>query len=114
MLRVKKELADQIATESQDSHSGDSSCTPRGPAYRFTAYNDKSDDLDTWFTLFETQCKAFGVPDKDMRGHLLGLFSGTCRDTLMTLVDEPDYAHVRDKMLRTYNLTTNGYREKFF
>ena len=114
LLRVKKELADQSAAESQDSHPGGNNRTPRGPAYRFTAYNDKSDDLDTWFTLFETQCKAFGVPDKDMRGHLLGLFSGKFRDTLLTLVDEPDYAHVRDKMLRTYNLTTNGYREKFF
>ena len=64
--------------------------------------------------MLEKQCEAFGVPEGDRLSHIYGLFSGKYKDTLVTIETGSTYSQVRDKMLRTYNLTTNGYRERFF
>ena len=86
---------------------------PQAPAFRFNSFNEKTDDLDSWFATFESQCEIFEVSDTDKKAHLIGLFSGKYRDTLTSFADK-EYTFIRDKMLRTYNLTTDGYRRKFF
>ena len=86
---------------------------PQAPAFRFNSFNEKTDDLDSWFATFESQCEIFEVSDTDKKAHLIGLFSGKYRDTLTYFADK-EYTFIRDKMLRTYNLTTDGYRRKFF
>ena len=111
-LEKKIQLA-EIKEEGTEVHHSTGNRTPRAPAYKFSHFNEKLEDLDTWFTVFEKQCKAFDVPDEDRKGHLFGLLSGKYRDTLLTLDDET-YEQIRNKMLKTYNLTADGYRTKFF
>ena len=105
-----------IRADSTSPIGSQTSCNrlPRTPAFKFSCFNEKVDDLDSWFSLFEKQCAAFGVADNDRTGHLLGLFTGKYRDTLLTFDVSDSYSYVRDNFLSTYNLTQNGYREKFF
>ena len=117
MLQTQLELARLGVNKGEDveingSRSGKHA--PRAPAYKFSSFNEKLDDLDLFFDLFEKQCTAFGVPEGDRLSHLYGLFSGKYKDTLVTMEIGSTYSQVRDKMLRTFNLTTNGYRERFF
>ena len=62
--------------------------SPRAPAFRFNSFNEKTDDLDSWFATFESQCEIFEVSDNDKKAHLIGLFSGKYRDTLTSLADK--------------------------
>ena len=117
VLEAKLEIArlGGIKGEGSDTNvSNSGKHTPRAPAYKFSSFNDKVDDLDLFFDLFEKQCEAFGVPEEDRQSHLYGLFSGKYRETLVNIDKNATYPQIRDKLLRTYNLTTNGYRERFF
>ena len=40
---------------------------PQAPAFRFNSFNEKTDDLDSWFATFESQCEIFEVSDTDKR-----------------------------------------------
>ena len=88
--------------------------SPHVPSFKFSAFNEKSDDLDSWFLLFEKQCNAFGVKDRDKKAHLLSLFSGQYRDALLSLEADVSYDLVRAHLLQTFNLTKHDYRKKFF
>ena len=112
ILRENSIRSDSSSTNMENQTSSNRS--PRTPTFKFSCFNEKIDDLDSWFSLFEKQCVAFGVNENDRNGHLLGLFTGKYRDTLLTFNTNDSYTHVRDNMLHTYNLTQNGYREKFF
>ena len=117
LIEAKLELARLESNKGEGSQNNDSKSdkhAPRAPLFKFTHFNDKTDDLDSFFDVFEIQCKAFGVKDTDKVSHLLGLVSGKYRDTLTRMDTDLTYSQVRDKMLRTYSLTTNGYRERFF
>ena len=94
--------------------SGGHSRSPHVPTFKFTPYNEKNDDLDTWFTLFERQCETYNVKGKDMKAHLLSLFSGQCREAFLSLNSDASYANVRSALLQRFNLTKHDYRKKFF
>ena len=64
--------------------------------------------------MFEKQCNAFGVKDRDRKAHLLSLFSGQFREALLTLEADASYDLVRAHLLQTFNLTKHDYRKKFF
>ena len=117
MMQAQLELARLAGMKGEELEINSSKSgkhAPRAPAFKFSSFNDKVDDIDLFFDLFEKQCEAFGVPEGDRLSHLYGLFSGKYKDTLVTIETGSTYSQVRDKMLRTYNLTTNGYRERFF
>ena len=65
--------------------------------------------------MFESQCKGkgFGVSDGEKRTHLLGLFTGKYRQTLITIDEDQKYTSIRDTVVLTYNLNTDGYRLNF-
>ena len=94
--------------------TGGTSRTPHTPTFKFTPFNEKNDDLDTWFSLFERQCTSYGVKDRDRKAHLLSLFSGQCRDAFLTLDPNASYDAVRSALLHRFNLTKHDYRKKFF
>ena len=99
-------------SETKDSKSGKQA--PRAPAFQLTKFNDKLTDLDSFFDLFEKQCVAYHVADGERVNHLYNLLPGKYQETLVYIDDGATYSQVRDKMLRTYNWTTTGYRERFF
>ena len=59
--------------------------SPRAPAFRFNNFNEKTDDLDSWFATFESQCEISEVSDTDKKAHL---FSGKYRDTFTSFADK--------------------------
>ncbi|NQZ62984.1 reverse transcriptase domain-containing protein [Crocosphaera sp.] len=117
MMQAQLELArlGNMKAEGSDTNGPKSGKhAPRVPAYKFSHFNEKLEDLDTFLDSFEKQCEAYGVPEEDRVSHLYSLFSGKYKDTLNYIDAGSTYTQVRDKMLRTYSLTTNGYRERFF
>ena len=110
-LEKKLELARLESRKGEGSQNNDSKSdnhAPRAPLFKFTHFNDKTDDLDSFFDVFERQCTVFGVKDTDKVSHLLGLVSGKYRDTLTRMDTDLTYSQERDKMHRTSSLTTNG------
>ena len=117
MMQAQLELArlGNMKAEGSDTNGSKSGKhAPRVHAYKFSPFNEKLEDLDTFLDSFEKQCEAYGVPEEDRVSHLYSLFSGKYKDTLNYIDAGSTYTQVRDKMLRTYSLTTNGYRERFF
>ena len=112
LLERKAQLAENERSTVDDT-SGNTR-TPHMPTFKFTSFNEKNDDLDTWFSLFERQCISYGVKDKDRKAHLLSLFSGQCREAFLTIDPEATYSTVRSVLLQRFNLTKHDYRKKFF
>ena len=110
-LEMNKNLKSGNSNSGQDRAGNYRS--PRAPEFYFSSFNENTDDLDTWFTMFELQCDIFEVSDNDRKAHLIGLFSGKYRDALISFAGS-EYTTIRDKMLRTFNLTPDGYRRKLF
>ena len=111
LLERKLKLAE---AEQASSPSSTSVRQPHVPNFKFSPFNEKNDDLDTWFTLFERQCKTFGIKDKDRKSHLLSLFAGQYREAFLSLSEDAPYEDVRNALLERFNLTTDEYRKKFF
>jgi hypothetical protein len=103
--RLKIAEEERKRAESSGAPAGATRSSPHVPAFRFTPFNEKSDDLDSWFTLFEKQCSAYGVKDNSRKAHLLSLFTGQYRDAFLSLDASATYQAVRAHLLQTFNLT---------
>ena len=114
LLDRKAKIAESEKTLVESTGNDGARSSPHVPAFRFTPFNDKTDDLDSWFNLFEKQCTAYSVKDKDRKAHLLSLFSGQYRDAFLSLEASATYEIVRAHLLQTFNLTKHDYRQKFF
>ena len=56
-LELKKlEMSQNVKSESSNAGHDRS---PRAPAFRFNIFNERTDDLDSWFNTFESQCDIF-------------------------------------------------------
>ena len=115
VLEKREKVAEaERSAVTESAGSGGARSSPHVPSFRFTPFNDKSDDLDSWFTLFEKQCGAYNVKEKDRKAHLLSLFSGQYRDAFLSLDADATFDAVRSHLLQTFNLTKHDYRKKFF
>ena len=86
--------------ENEDTTAGTSSSRNHHvPTFKFTPFNEKVDDLDTWFSLFERQCDIYNVKGKDRKPHLMSLISGQCRQVFLSLDVEADYKTIKDALL---------------
>ena len=112
LLERRVQFSDNERATAEATGGGSTRSSPHVPSFRFSAFNEKSDDLDTWFSLFEKQCNAFGVKDRDRKAHLLSLFSGQFREALLTLEADASYDVIRAHLLQTFNLTKHEYRKK--
>ena len=100
----------KLAEAEQASSASSSRAVPAHvPRFNFSPFNDKNDNLDTWFSLFERQCSAFNVKDKDRKSHLLALFTGVYREAFLSLSADASYEEIRSNLLQRFNLTSNGY-----
>ena len=70
LLERKAKIADAEKAAAESSGSGGSRASPHVPSFKFRPFNERTDDLDTWFTLFEKQCDAYIVKAKDKKAHL--------------------------------------------
>ena len=100
--------------EQSDSSPSSSGKLPHAPHFKFTPFNEKSDQLDTFFQHFEMQCSVFGVKEKERAAYLISLFSGQTREAFLKLAPTATYSEIKTALLQRFNLTTNDYRKKFF
>ena len=86
------------------------------PRYKFPSFNEKVDKLDTFLVLYEKQALSNKIPKKDWPKHLIPLLSGKARDVFKEASEETcsDYDRLKNALLERYNLTSDGYRKKFF
>ena len=105
MLKQKKELLELEKGKSQKA--------PDAPRHRFPTFNEKTDDLDTFFQPFECQAKLLKVNESELKSYLLSCLSGKAREIFNSLPFESDYESTKNVLLQRYNFTPNEYRRKF-
>ena len=107
MLKQKKELLELEKGKSQKT-------TPDAPRHRFPTFNEKTDDLDTFFQSFECQANLLKVNKSELKSYLLSCLSGKAREIFNSLPFDSDYESTKNVLLQRYNFTPNEYRRKFF
>ena len=86
---------------------------PRLP--KLQCFSETTDDLDAYIQRFERFAKAAGWPDSEWAISLGALLTGKALETYsrLPLDDVKDYKKVKAALLLRYNLTEEGFREKF-
>ena len=107
-------LLERKAKVERDTSPSSGKKGPHAPSFKFTPFNEKNDQLDTFFQHFEMQCSVFGVKDKERAAYLISLFSGQTREAFLKLPTTATYTEIKTALLQRFNLTTNDYRKKFF
>ena len=107
MLKQKKELLELEKGKSQKT-------TPDAPRHRFPTFNEKTDDLDTFFQSFECQANLLKVNKSELKSYLLSCLSGKAREIFNSLPFDSDYESTKNIFLQRYNFTPNEYRRKIF
>ena len=107
MLKQKKELLELEKGKSQKT-------TPDAPRHRFPTFNEKTDDLDTFFQSFECQANLLNVNKSELKSYLLSCLSGKAREIFNSLPFDSDYESTKNVLLQRYNFTPNEYRRTFF
>ncbi|XP_041365121.1 uncharacterized protein LOC121380393 [Gigantopelta aegis] len=78
-------------------------------------FQDGRDDMDAYLTSFERMSIAQKSPQKDWAIHLGTLLTGKARDVYVRLNSEDamDYDKLKNALLHRYDLTQEGFRQKF-
>ena len=77
-------------------------------------FNEKVDDLDTWFDCFERQASFCNISDETKKLYLYDCFRGRFATALMSTKTDATYASIKATMLANFNLTSNDYWKRFF
>ena len=87
---------------------------PHAPNFKLDKFDDKKDDLDNWFGIFERRCKMFSIKGNDMKAHLYSCLAGKYAEALLAIDESLSYEDTRNALLQRFNLTVDEYRKKFF
>ncbi|GFO40116.1 gypsy retrotransposon integrase-like protein 1 [Plakobranchus ocellatus] len=88
---------------------------PLAKSPRLPCFDDKTDQIDSYLLRFERYATVNGWARKDWAIHLAALLKGKALE-VYTRLDEEDaqkYDKCRDALLKRYNLTQDGFQEKF-
>ena len=82
---------------------------------RLPAFVDGKDDLDSWLLRFERFANTSGWPKENWCTSLSALLTGRALDVFCRLSESEaiDYDRVKEVLQKRYNLTEDGYRQKF-
>ena len=97
-----------------DQNTQSSNNKNKGPNPKLTIFNEKIDQLDLWFDIFDRQCKLLKVSDEDKISHLMATFHGKYLSAILAIKENSSYEEIRSSMLITFNLTANDFRKRFF
>ena len=113
----KFELEKLRIQSSQPSTSTTSVSRPiQGPKQpKLPAFIDGKDDLESWMLRFEKFATANNWPKESWAVSMSALLTGTALETYCRLSEEEmnDYNAVKEALQKRYNLTEEGYRQKF-
>ena len=82
---------------------------------RLPAFVDGKDDLDSWLLRFERFANTSGWPKENWCTSLSALLTGRALEVFCRLSESEaiDYDRVKEVLQKRYNLTEDGYRQKF-
>ena len=82
---------------------------------RLPAFVDGKDDLDSWLLRFERFANTSGWPKENWCTSLSALLTGRALEIFCRLSESEaiDYDRVKEVLQKRYNLTEDGYRQKF-
>ena len=85
----------------------------KGP--KLPMFNETTDKIDSYLQRFERYAKANHWDENEWATSLSALLSGKALDVYSRLSDDDavDYYQLKTAILKRYNLTEEGYREKF-
>ncbi|RUS69939.1 hypothetical protein EGW08_022295 [Elysia chlorotica] len=124
-MRTQLELARIQAQASQQSEHNLTSGSTRsvhdeGEHSKFKmpklpAFVDRKDDLDSWLLRFERFATTSGWPKESWCTPLSALLTGRALEAFCRLseTEATDYDRVKEVLQKRYNLTEDGYRQRF-
>ncbi|XP_041355427.1 uncharacterized protein LOC121373051 [Gigantopelta aegis] len=120
-LDKERERAFQLEMEHEKSKRGSGNLTSNddsgihGVKIRMHVFQDGKDDMDAYLTSFERMSVAQKSPKKDWAIHLGTLLTGKARNVYVRLSSEDamDYCKLKNALLHRYDLTQEGFRQKF-
>ncbi|KAK3791641.1 hypothetical protein RRG08_058023 [Elysia crispata] len=79
------------------------------------AFAERKDDLDSWLLWFERFATTSGWPKESWDTSLSALLTGRALETFNRLsqTEATDYDRVKKVLQRRYNLTEDGYMQRF-
>ena len=115
-LRLEERRIKRVEAEKSSGGSNNAAAPgkPHAPNFKLEKFDDKKEDLDTWFTMFERKCSLFAIKEQDMKGHLYSCLSGKFAEALIAIDDSLTYEDTRNALLKRFNLTVDEYRKRFF
>ena len=115
-LRLEERRLKRVEAEntSVGSNSAAAPGKPHAPNFKLEKFDEKKEDLDTWFTMFERKCSLFSIKEQDMKGHLYSCLTGKFAEALIAINDSLSYEETRNALLKRFNLTVDEYRKRFF
>ncbi|KAJ8040136.1 hypothetical protein HOLleu_14350 [Holothuria leucospilota] len=114
--RKDVKIAEKKASEQTDASGSQSTRSVQKPRLpKLQSFSEVTDDLDAYIQRFERFAKAAGWPDSEWAISLGALLTGRALETYsrLPLSDVNDYKKVKAALLIRYNLTEEGFREKF-
>ena len=110
VLRYKKELAEKTPTTAQPSTSGWQSSSLKMPAFE-----DNRDHMDSYLERFERFATSNKWAKFDWAIRLSALLRGKSLEVYSRMSQEEasDYDKLKLALLKTYNMTEEGYRTRF-
>ena len=123
-MRTQLELAKIQAQASQQSEHNLTSSSTRSVDERenskfkmpkLPAFVDRKDDLDSWLLRFERFATTSGWPKESWCTPLSALLTGRALEAFCRLseTEATDYDRVKEVLQKRYNLTEDGYRQRF-
>ena len=111
VLEMKKNLAE--CSKDEESKPVSSSFVTSCP--KLPTFNEELDDLDAYLQRFETYAKVQEWPLESWAINLSALLSGKALQVYSRLSakDAQDYEQVRDALFKRFNLSEDGFRNKF-
>jgi len=105
----------EMAKLSSSSSNFSITAQPVSKLPQLPPFVDGKDDLDSWLLRFERFAEANQWPKASWSTYLSALVSGRALDCFCRLstLDAQDYDTVKEALQMRYNLTEDGFREKF-
>ena len=110
LLRERQRLCDM----EKDKVKGSIVKTHDAPRHRFPNFNEKTDDLDSFFQYFECQAQLINIPRHELKGYLLASLSGKAREIFNNIPVHNDYDTVKKYYLTNLILHLNSIGKNYF
>ena len=94
LKRLELQSDDKSRNDNGQNKSNDKKC--RGPNPKLTIFNEKTDQLDAWFDVFDRQCDLLNVADPDKISHLLATFHGKYLNAILAIKGDSSYLEIKN------------------